>query len=344
MLLSCAVVELASSQAEACGATPPMHNALVPLPDAENVPLDAVLIASGNFTGSSLEFHLREAVASLSGTEGEVGFLVELPVDVACHTVPGGALCIARPRGLLAPHTRYEWLSTPDSAPWQSFTTSDRVHSERSPRALEVAVKVTSHMRFRHHPCGATSSATLHFDAVELDSPYVVNISGFTPSYVMLAQSLTPSEPALDFMLSSPPACVTPELFDVTGARIALPELCLQDLLPAVWDDGEPVGADSDEVEAPSSDEVEAAPADDGLSPESNTVDHVPGTAEPPETTAADHGVETSAVDLGTPSDGGGCAMSPDRRRSPSGFGAVAFLALMMGAVRRRRGLRSRSI
>jgi hypothetical protein len=50
---------------------------------------------------------------------------------------------------------------------------------------------------------------------------------------------ISAEEPNIEFALYSPPDCLTPEVFDVTGARTALAELCLSEVLPATAHDAE---------------------------------------------------------------------------------------------------------
>lgn len=295
------------SNAFACGPTPDLLTLLLPVPDATGVPPDAALIVSSNRTTPA--FRLRLADSADAGAGADL-----VPLEKECYpTEYAGELCIARPVDPLEPDTRYEWSLETGPAPgppselaptdWRAFTTSSTQQAHSEPH---ITVDVVRNETYENPPCGNSHLVTLAFTA-DLESPVVINLTGFTPSYVMEAVRLTPEASSVEMNLYNPPACVKPEVFDVTGARTTLPRVCPEDELAATAFDssGEPIAAGA------------ASGRDAGV---------------------VDPGVTKSPVrDTGTSS---GCRAAPSGRTPGS---ALALLAAAVSILRRRRGQADRS-
>jgi hypothetical protein len=255
-----------AADVQACGPTPPILTAQLPLADARGVPLDAALITSTNWglTTSTLRKVDADEAGGMTADAGVDGGQPNIELSRVCYETPErGSVCVAKPARELEPETTYEWSAALDPragidpdyvgpTALRRFTTSRARHTE-SETALDV--KVLTHDAHTAAPCGPTVSANLRIDAA-LSSPVVVNVAGFTPSYVMDARVLTPQAPSLEFLLYGPPDCITLEAFDVTGVRTELNTLCLEHELPlaTVDEQNQPVEPIEPQPNAPSND------------------------------------------------------------------------------------------
>jgi hypothetical protein len=237
--------------AHACGATPIEAQPLLPLDSATNVPLNAVLITSGNVTHAV--FELRELAAAVEGAQAQPvealtdagaaaaadagsGNQVALDVDCSARALEGGALCMARPREPLKPDTHYAWRTNvaepegyvppPDLDVWREFTTGSALDDQ--PLAADAAnVAVTDSYRSSDpygEPCGLTHWTTVAY-SLRASEPAVLQYAGYTPSYVMHATLLMPGE-EVSATLYNPPDCLSPVLYDAAGHRTPLAEWC----------------------------------------------------------------------------------------------------------------------
>jgi hypothetical protein len=237
--------------AHACGATPIEVQPLLPLDSATKVPLNAVLITSGNVTHAV--FELRELAAAAEGAQAvplepladagatavvDVGSgnQVALDVDCSARAVEGGALCMARAREPLKPDTLYAWrtnVAEPDGyVPppaldvWREFTTGRALDNQ--PLSADAAdFAVTDSYRSSDpygNPCGITHRTTIAY-SLRASEPAVLHYAGYTPTYVMHATLLMPGE-AVSATLYNPPDCLSPVLYDAAGHRTPLSEWC----------------------------------------------------------------------------------------------------------------------
>ena len=269
-----------NDNAHACGETPYLLQSLLPQVNAQDVVIDAALIAASN--SNPIAFTLRKvSVANVVSDGGEpVGKSALAPdsglgnihLNTLCYEARGGYLCVAKPGTVLEPHTTYEWstsvpledLQQPGGgleSGWQLFTTSDVAATNE---AIAVDATVLDYAEFDMHPCGQSNAVTLNVEADHLEQSLVVNVQGLTPSNVTLPLVLSPQLPKQEFGLSSIPECFTLEAFDSTGAQHTLQQLCPAALLPHATSDNSdnsaaPTGAPPEIVapSAPSEDMVD---------------------------------------------------------------------------------------
>jgi hypothetical protein len=242
----------ASRDVHACGATPVEIQALLPLSDATSVPLNAVLLSSGNVTAAVFELYEVpddasdaddraivpvDAGVNLANDAGPSG-AVALSVDCDAQGQGGGAVCLARPREPLKPNTRYAWstnVAVPDGyAPeyfdglWREFTTGSAIDDQ--PIAADaVRLVVTEDHQSLGNPCGINHWIEAAY-SLRASEPGVLHFADYTPSYVMHATLLTGgSGAAATATLYSPADCLAPMVYDGAGHRTALSEWCPSD-------------------------------------------------------------------------------------------------------------------
>ncbi len=190
--------------------------------------------ASAAVGPTHLDASSRDGGALFDG--GKRSLREPIAVELQCSSSGRGALCVARPNQRLKPRTRYEWAAvlTPPGGgepsftgvSWRSFTTSDSRVTNEAPSSIEAEV---TDNEFVDTPdsCGTEQRTTLTFAAPDLEAPVVINLANLTPNQATHAQVLTPSNREVVFHLYNPPACLTPEFYDETGARRRLPAECL---------------------------------------------------------------------------------------------------------------------
>lgn len=332
-----------SSPAVACGSTPSLVRALLPLAGATDVPLDAALIAASNSRDSTIELRKVSERAAYDAGAGDAGQSA-LDLDTQCNTTLDGALCVARPQAALEPESTYEWrvarlvvgdgtdLVSPVTE-WQRFTTTDTTLDSSGPA---IAVELTTNDVHINPECGGGHIAKLQFSAAGLQSPVVVNIAGVTPSYIMLPLTLTADAASAEFIVYSPPTCITPEVIDVTGVSTLLDELCLADILP-------PTYYDETGAVVPEPAPMATEPAPTGTTPTGGPVaPDAPNAMTPsaqPGKSEQSSGVGLSAVDADNSAKG--CALAPARGRDHTRSAPAAVLAFAaLSALSRRSATR----
>lgn len=324
-----------AANASACGPTPFLLSPLLPLPDAEGVPLDAALVSSSNMT--AVTFQLREVTEPTdpgsppeSLPDASAGFdggapMGEVPLDTNCHSArDSGAVCVGKPIEPLKPLTTYEWsvamVEPPGLIPdylqpsaWQRFTTGDELSSVALP---EVEARVTLHEIVTDAMCVSGARVTLEFSSNDPATPVVVNVAGVTPEYVTEAVVLSEETPLVEMTLHTAPDCFTLEAFDQTGARTELRELCPEAELPATT--------------LPTNQPLPGAPPTDEPQPESQP--NEPDNATPADDDGED-GVGKAPIEEA--SDQSGCGVSSARNNRGGGC-----LLLVMASLVLARGLR----
>lgn len=234
--------------AQACGPTPDLVEGLLPESGAKNVPLNAALIAASNFDQLELQlFLLSESGEQGSDAglvaPGDAGTLalgdaaastVEVELEKECYAGLGGELCVGKPIAQLKPRSAYRWVATarrssaPDLLPTElagTFRTGTTLHSA-SLSASDISVKITEHKEFDEpNTCGTKISTTFALSSSTIEAPAVVNFAGLTPNGVFMPVLLGDGA-RVEVGMTDAPRCVTPEVFDLTGARTTLPELC----------------------------------------------------------------------------------------------------------------------
>lgn len=248
---------LHGADAHACGPTPFMLSALLPLENQSDVGIDAALIASVNYQGP-LAFELRRVG---DGEDSNPAGVVDggttpgagdpdssaVAVDVECHEATwGGHFCVAKPTSALEPSTQYEWSAAVEigegqdpgyfaPTPWRKFTTSNRVTVSQ---AITLEARVQKNNRFLDPLCGIDHLVEVAVNVSRIEMPVVLNAWGVTPSYVMEPLVLTADTSKFTWSLYGPPECVQLEAWDGAGKRTDILELCPDEQLPATYYDG----------------------------------------------------------------------------------------------------------
>jgi hypothetical protein len=314
--------------AAACGPTPYLLSPLLPEPGAQNVPVDAALIASSNMTHAT--FELREYA---DGAANAVDAGADIALETECFPGEGGgAVCVARPVEPLEPVTTYEWSAAMvppggidpsylQPSPAVTFTTAEAPTEATLP---EIDVRVVSHQIITDAMCVSGRVVTLQFSSDE-PSPMVLNIEGVTPGYVTQAVALTEASNPVAMTLYSAPECFTIETFDERGTRTPLRELCPESELPATMPTPtvQPVPDGPIEPPLPSTAVDPIAPNAPGGEPEAPP----PGDSSDDEVDDDRDGVAKAPVAEGSSTEG--CNVGPTRGGSRGwALGFVVGLAL----------------
>ncbi len=333
---------LHAPSAIACGPVGADVRALLPVESATEVPVNAALIASATLV-TDVAFTLRKVatpnVVSDAGSE-------EAPLEVECVATEAvgtsnGAVCVAR--GELEPDTEYEWSAAllvseeeevqqiPSGDAWHSFRTGKERVDAGVPDLEAVLVQ---NERILNSPCGDTSSATVEFDGSTLTQPVVANFRGFTPGYVMHAVAVEPGANS-EMLLWNMPDCAVIDVFDVTGERSELRQMCFDEELPPAGGEAAPTDPDAPQEPGPDAAGTDR-PADDQATPDPDIPATDTTSDAEDDSLVVDRGVVTRGV--GDDESNGGCSVGRIPRSSRDRTTGWALLALAGLVCRRRRG------
>jgi MYXO-CTERM domain-containing protein len=220
--------------ASACGPTPSVAHALLPVEGATAVPINAVLIASSSH--QRVTFTLREAGSGRT-----------VPVSVACETPEGAVaqLCLGRPGGL-HPNTGYIWTALPEplpgaqpkpgvaevQGPERAFTTGAAADlkaplSDLTPYSSPLlTVEVLEHETTAEPPmCGSVNSTRLRLSIAQLSETVVLLGAGMggLQRYAEPAPLLTAQSPSLELAFDTAPGPLAVRLIDGAGNVRHLP-------------------------------------------------------------------------------------------------------------------------
>ncbi len=323
------------SAGHACGATETIFEGLLPLADQTDVPTDAVLWATGNF--SSLELHLRKVPTTEELSDIDAGAAAlkaeAVLVDTTCLPLHDQRLC--RGQAELEPNTEYEWYvaaetdSVDPESPWRRFTTGDAsVPPSQSEPDIEVSVADNEVHEF--YGCGGEAQVVgLQFDAAELAEPVVVASDmplGHPHAWAWLLEPGAAAQ-IIEYLPRGP--CAELIAYDLSGREYPLRRVCFDAEL-------EPSYLYSDGTRVPLS-EVNTSPDDeaaisDGEAPRpaARGVDMPPSGSE---SSPAEESVATNRIE---PNAEAGCSLnSSGAVHAPTWVAlllALGFLGLRVGA------------
>lgn len=329
-LLGVAVVLplLHAEQALGCGPTLEFAELVLPEFGAMAVPTDAAFFVASS---SAVRWVTLRPVEP-GATSSDSGSSIE--AALTCYDAPGGTLCVGKPTQELAPNTLYEWSAATEAEDTpeldvriasQRFSTS----GGRAPTGRpKVRASVSKYEVFDEpDECSISAFVVVQLVGEELTGPVVVGAAGITPNYDTPLVVLTPGAFEQSLTIYDPPECFTLEVFDVTGKRDEVGEICPERAASG--------GAGPGPQPAPSESQDEPATTID--------VDAAPG-ASGGET--SDQGIAAATNDVGQPDaernaivarSDSGCALTNPSDRG-AWFAVFGLMALGASTAWRRRG------
>jgi hypothetical protein len=308
----------------ACGPTETLLSGLLPLPDQADVPLNAVLIATGNHF--ELEIRLRKiSSASDPNLPRDAGMSsVDVAVDTTCLPEANRRLCLGRAE--LEPDTNYEWqvVATQgggQEGPWQSFVTLAETAELPAP---DIELAVTRNELFEYLICAGPNKRVVDVEFTVRGIRHPVVMTGdIALAYPYgWGRLLDPDAGTTEVNYLSDGDCADLVAYDLLGTAYPLPTLCFDEELPGTY-------VYQDDTRVPLAD------LEDGSNSEGDAaVSGESGSESKPTPTRGAKDVNKNRVESES---GGGCDIAVGR----SGRGGAAFsiglLALMLVGRQRRR-------
>lgn len=307
----------------ACGPTETLLSALLPLPGQADVPLNAVLIATGNHFEP--EIRLRKiSSASDPNPPADAGVSsVDVAVDTTCLPEANRRLCLGRAE--LDPNTTYEWQVVArerggEGGPWQSFVTMTETAELPAP---DIEFAVTRNELFEELICTGQNlrSVDVEFTVQGIRHPVVMTGHISLDYPYGWGWLLDPDAGTTKKTYLSDGDCADLVAYDLLGTAYPLPHLCFDEELPGTY-------VYRDDTRVPLADLEDASDLEDG-----GAATGEPGSESKP-TPRGPKDVDKNGVESES---GGGCAIAAGRSGRAGAAFSIGLLALPLVVQRRRR-------